>query len=188
MSDVSPFETTTTTIGGLVTASVKSVSDDRGTVREFYRGSAFRSGGFDLGSWQQINVTFTRAGAMRGMHAEDMTKLVAVAFGEAFGAYVDLRADSTSFGSVVTVALTPGVQVLVPPGVANGFQALVDCQYLYCLSREWEPNMSGLAVTPLDADLAITWPIPVDRDDRAQISAKDLDAPTLAELREDLGR
>ena len=50
-------------------------------------------------------------------------------------------------------------------------------------------GMAGVAVTPLDPALGIAWPIPIDADDRAQLSAKDAAAPTLAvpvdELRAD---
>jgi dTDP-4-dehydrorhamnose 3,5-epimerase len=121
---------------------------------------------------------------VRGMHGEDMDKLVAVVAGEAFGAYVDARADSPTYGNLETVALVPGTQILVPRGVCNGFQALAEpTQYLYCFDREWAPGMSGVAFTPLDPALAIEWPLPIDPDDRAQISEKDRDAPPFKELR-----
>ena len=42
--------------------------------------------------------------------------------------------------------------------------------------------MTGVAITPLDPALGIDWPLPVDTDDRARISAKDVAAPTLAEV------
>lgn len=171
-------------IEGLAVLTVKQVSDERGTVREVFRRSAFDAAAVGgLGEVVQINVTENRRGALRGMHAEAMTKLVAVIAGEALGAYVDLRPESPTFGRVETVTLVPGVQVLVPPGVANGFQALVDgTQYAYCFDREWQPGMAGSACHPLDPDLAIAWPLPVDPADRAQLSAKDAAAPRLAEL------
>jgi dTDP-4-dehydrorhamnose 3,5-epimerase len=77
------------------------------------------------------------------------------------------------------------VQVLVPRGVANGFQATSPgiTEYLYCFDKEWAPGMAGQAVNPLDPALGIDWPIPVDSTDRSQISQKDLEAPRLAELR-----
>jgi dTDP-4-dehydrorhamnose 3,5-epimerase len=75
----------------------------------------------------------------------------------------------------------PGVQALVPNGVGNGFQALVDgTQYVYCFDQEWVPGMAGTACNPLDPALGNEWPLPIDRDDRAQISEKDLNAPTFA--------
>ena len=112
---------------------------------------------------------------------------LAVAAGRAFGAYVDLRPESPTFGVVETVELVPGIQVLVPSGVANGFQALDDDnQYLYCFDREWRPDMEGAACNPLDPDLGIPWPLPVDLDDPAAISAKDRSAPSFAELADQL--
>jgi dTDP-4-dehydrorhamnose 3,5-epimerase len=169
-----------TAIDGLHVLRMKQVTDERGTVREFYRESAFVAAGLgSLGPWVQVNVTETRAGAIRGMHGEDMTKLVAVVAGRAHGAYVDARPGSPSRGEVVEVDLAVGTQVLVPAGVANGFQAIEDgTQYLYCFDAEWVPGMAGTSLTPLDPALAIAWPLPVDPDDAAQVSAKDRDAPT----------
>ncbi|MEZ5295432.1 MAG: dTDP-4-dehydrorhamnose 3,5-epimerase family protein [Ilumatobacteraceae bacterium] len=127
-----------------------------------------------------MNLTETRRGAVRGMHAEQMTKLVTVASGEAFRC---LRRSPSGLGdrAVVTVDLRPGVQVLVPSGVANGFQALTDgCQYLYCFDTEWQPGMAGQACSPLGA--GIEWPIAIDPDDPLQLSTKDRTAPLLADV------
>ncbi len=183
MTEVVEFAVDETGIDGLLVTTMKQVTDDRGTVREFFRASAFDTAGVKLDRFLQVNVTETRRGGVRGMHAESMTKLVAVVSGRVFGAWVDLRPTSPTRGAVVTRALGPGDQVLVPAGVGNGFQALEEgTQYLYCFDDEWTPGMAGMACTPLDPALGIEWPIPVDRDDRAQISAKDLDAPLLADL------
>lgn len=181
MVHVVPFEASPTTIDGLWVCTTKSVTDERGTVREFYRESAFVDAGLpSLGPWVQVNLTETRRGAVRGMHGEDMVKLVGVAAGAAHGAYVDLRASSPTHGVVVEVSLGVGTQVLVPAGVANGFQALEEStQYLYCFDVEWVPGMAGVACTPLDPDLGIAWPLPIDPHDAAQVSAKDRDAPRL---------
>ena len=167
-----------TAIDGLVVISLKQVDDERGTIREYHRASDE-----SWGPWPQVNVTETNRGALRGLHGEDMTKLVGVVAGEAFGAYVDTRASSATRGAVVTVPLVIGTQVLVPAGVCNGFQALADgTQYLYCFDAEWVPGMSGVAVHPLDPALGIEWPIEVDPEDRSQLSAKDAAQPTLAQV------
>ena len=177
-------EITETSIAGLLVLRMKQVTDDRGTVREFFRASAFREAGVEIRPWQQVNVTETRPGAVRGLHGEAMTKLVAVASGSAFGVYVDTRDGSASRGTVETVSLEPGVQVLVPAGVCNGFQSTgtAPSQYVYCFDDEWRPGMAGVALTPLDPALGISWPLPVDRTDPAQLSAKDAAAPTLEQL------
>ena len=175
-----PMTVAETEINGLVVITVKAVTDDRGTVREFYRQSSWVEAGLpDLGPWAQLNVTETRQGAIRGLHGESMTKLVGIVAGEAFGVYVDARQNSSSYGKLVTQQLTPGTQVLVPRGVCNGFQSVSEgvTQYLYSFDAEWVPGMAGTAVTPLDPQLNVVWPIAIDTTDRAQISEKDLTAP-----------
>lgn len=174
-----------TEIDGLFVISPRSITDERGEIREQFRSSVYAASIIGMPkSWAQVNLTRTNYGAVRGLHGEAMTKLVTVAHGAAFGVYVDARAGSRSTGMVVTVDLFPGRQVLVPPGVCNGFQATGEAgaEYLYFFDREWEPTMAGVSINPLDEALAIAWPIPIDRDNREQISAKDATAPTLTEV------
>lgn len=168
-----------TDIEGLLIITIKQVSDDRGTVREFFRTSALG----DFGIVKQVNVTESGYGAVRGLHGEATTKLVGCIAGKAFGAYLDARPDSPSYGKLVTAELTIGTQVLVPPGVCNGFQTLSreGSQYLYCFTDEWYPGMPGTAFSPLDEGLPLTWPIAVNAGDPAQISAKDAAAAKFSE-------
>lgn len=174
-----------TEIDGLLIIDVKQVTDERGTVREFFRSSGFTGDQLPVvGPWRQVNLTESGRGAVRGLHGEAMTKLVGVAHGAALGAYVDARAESATRGRVVTVPLTVGRQVLVPPGICNGFQSISDgcTQYLYCFDDEWRPDMAGVAVNPLDPDLDIAWPVPVDPNNRALVSAKDAALPRLRDV------
>ena len=54
---------------------------------------------------------------------------------------------------------------------------LGETQYLYCFDTgECAAGMPGIAFNPLSPDLGIEWPLPVDVDDTAQISAKDRSA------------
>jgi dTDP-4-dehydrorhamnose 3,5-epimerase len=182
---VEPLAATETAIAGLWSIQVKAIDDERGVVRELFRASGLAEAiGRELGPWKQVNVTETVQGAIRGLHGESMHKLVAIAAGEAFGAYVDTRAGSPTFGQVFTITLVPGVQVLVPPGVCNGFQSVGPgvSQYVYCFDKEWEPGMDGVAVNPLDPALAIPWPLAIDPEDRSLLSAKDAAQSPLAAL------
>jgi dTDP-4-dehydrorhamnose 3,5-epimerase len=179
------MEVSDTAIAGLCVIRVKAIEDERGVIREFYRESSWLESGLpSLGPWVQLNVTETRQGTVRGLHGESMHKLVGVGAGHAFGTYVDARPDSPTRGAVVTVPLEVGTQVFVPEGVCNGFQATSagGCTYVYCFDKEWQPGMSGVAVNPLDPALGIDWPLPIDPDDRAAISAKDRALPSLAEV------
>lgn len=181
---ITPFEVQSTAIEGLHIITMKQIEDDRGVVRELFRASAFKEAGLvDFDMWKQVNATETKQGVIRGLHGEQMSKLVAIVFGQAFGVYVDVRPNSPSKGKVVTANLVPGVQVLIPQGVCNGFQSISEgeSQYIYCFDQEWIPNMKGYFVAPLDPDLGIEWPIPVSASDAALISRKDVNAPTLKE-------
>ena len=78
-TDIIPFAVEHTEIEGLKVLQMKQITDERGTVREFYRESSFLEAGLpSLGPWLQVNVTETRQGALRGLHGEEMFKLVAV--------------------------------------------------------------------------------------------------------------
>lgn len=189
-AQVGRFAVETTGIAGLLVARMTQVKDGRGTIREFFRGSSWADAGVVVPLPAQVNITETVQGAVRGMHAEHVTKLVAVAAGEAAGRYLDLRDGSSTWGRVEKVSLVPGVEVLVPAGVANGFQAVAPgaTQFLYGFSAEWRADLPGLAVTPLDQGVGLDWPLPLDRDDLTRISAKDATAPTLASLRSAIGR
>lgn len=176
------FGTESTTIDGLTVIQVHSVTEPRGEVRELFRRSRYTTEvAGDWTPWAQINLSATKRGAIRGLHAEDMNKLVTVAAGRVFAVFVDTRQGSATRGVVATRELSPGIQVFVPRGVCNGFQALEDSEYLYFFDAEWVPGMAGTSVTPLDPELGIDWPIAVDPDDRSQVSEKDATAPTLRE-------
>jgi dTDP-4-dehydrorhamnose 3,5-epimerase len=183
--EVVPMTVAPTAIDGLLQINTKAVTDERGTLREFFRTTGFAELGVPVPErWAQVNLTFTKHGGIRGMHGEAADKLIGVAHGSAFGAYIDARPASPTRGVVVTVPLTVGVQMFVPAGVCNGFQSVSPdgCEYLYCFGVEWQPGMAGVAVTPLDPDLAIPWPVAVDPGDLSIVSAKDVAAPKFAEL------
>lgn len=185
-TDIVDFEASAGAIDGLLVITVKQVTDERGTVRELFRRTAFEAIGVtDIAAFQQINVTESSRGVIRGMHAEQMTKLLTLAAGEAFGAFVDTRLDSATYGRVETVDLRRGVQVLVPSGVANGFQTISEVsQYVYCFDEEWRHDMPGIALNPLDPALGIDWPIAVDANDVSMLSTKDRTAPAWADVKE----
>lgn len=182
--EVTPFEVQSTEIEGLYVITLKQIKDNRGVIRELFRESTLKDAGLTgFGSWKQVNTTETKQGVIRGLHGEEMSKLVAIVEGTAFGVYVDVRPDSATRGKVATVNLTKGIQVLVPQGVCNGFQSTSEgiSQYTYCFDAEWVPGMKGYSVAPLDPALGIKWPISVNPEDYELISRKDVAAPTLEE-------
>ncbi len=173
----------TTAIPGLVVISLVLHTDERGWFKEnWQRATMMRLGLPDFGPVQH-NVAFNgRRGVTRGLHAEPWDKLVSVAVGSVFAAWVDLR-PGPSHGAVVTLHLGPETAVFVPRGVANGYQTLEDgTVYSYLVNDHWRPGApDGYSFVNLaDEALGITWPIPLRG---ATLSDADLTHPSLVESR-----
>jgi dTDP-4-dehydrorhamnose 3,5-epimerase len=129
----------------------------------------------------QINRTSTRArGTVRGMHYQvppsAETKIVACLQGSIFDVAVDVRRGSPTFLRWHAVELTRANRrsLVVPEGLAHGFQALDDdCEVLYLTTSAYDPdNERGLY--PLDPVLGIEWPLAV-----ANLSPRDAAHPLL---------
>lgn len=179
---MNPMQATPTKIGGLWQVQFKVISDDRGSVMEFYRQSEFEAAGLPtLGDRPQVNAPLTVKGALRGIHAEDAHKLVSVAGGKVYAVIVDLRSDSPTAGQWQGFELERGQGLFVSKGLGNSFQSISDepSVYLYYFEKEWVPGMAGKACNPLDPDLNITWPIKLN--EGMVLSDKDRANPSLKE-------
>lgn len=186
MSTIRDLEVRPTALDGCWVLRMKEAGDERGTVREFYRRSALADLGIGVPTrLAQVNATRSGHGALRGIHAEAITKVVMLAWGTATSVIVDLRPDSPTAGRPVRIDMVPGDGLVLAPGLGNSFQTTSPegSLYLYGFDEEWRPGMPGRAATPLDPALAaagIHWPVPVDAADRSRISHKDATAPTIA--------
>lgn len=172
-----------TDLPGLFLVHLDVHEDARGWFKENWQRERMTALGLPDLRPVQHNVSFNaRAGVTRGLHAEPWDKLVSVATGRAFGAWVDLR-EGPGFGRVLTREIGPDTAVLVPRGVANGFQVLEDATaYSYLVTDHWRPGAGYPEVALHDPALGIAWPIPLD-DPRVERSAKDLANPLLADVR-----
>ncbi len=157
-----------TAIPGLLVLRMAVHQDNRGWFKENWQREVMGELGLPEGfSPVQHNLAYnTRRGTTRGIHAEPWDKLVSVATGRAFGAWVDLREGDT-FGTTVHVDLDPSVAVFVPRGVGNAYQTLDDdTVYSYLVTRHWSPEARYAAVDLADPTVAVPWPIPLDDADR----------------------
>ncbi len=166
-----------TPIPGLVVLRLDVHEDDRGWFKVSWHREAMTAAGLPDFAPVQHNVAFNQArGTTRGIHAEPWDKLVSVASGRAFGAWVDLRAGET-FGVVVHLELDPATAVFVPRGVGNSYQTLEpDTAYSYLVNEHWRATDSYPAVALADSGLAIPWPMPLAD---VTISRKDRQQPRL---------
>ena len=168
----------TTPIPGLLVVRLTVHADGRGWFKENWQRAKMVDAGLpDFGPVQH-NVAFnTSAGTTRGIHAEPWDKLVSIATGRVFAAWVDLRAGE-SFGATHTVELDPGTAVFVPRGVANSYQTLEDgTAYSYLVNAHWSPEAEYANLNLADETVNIPWPLPL-----VEISDKDRDHPRLADV------
>lgn len=165
----------TAPIAGLEVTHLAVHEDNRGWFKEnwgFPR--AGKTAGTDDFRPVQNNVSLNaRRGATRGMHAEPWDKYVSVANGRVFGAWVDMRAESPTYGEKYGCEIGPDTAVFVPRGVANGFQALEDdTTYIYLVNDRWSPDVQYAFCSYREID----WPL-----EPTEVSAKDEEHPALAD-------
>lgn len=170
----------TTPIPGLLLLPLTPASDERGSFREVWRVDWAEKFGWPKLAPVQWNISESRRGVIRGIHAEPWDKLVHVAAGTAFAAIVDLRKDQTTFGTVATFNLDSTQALYIPQGLGNSFQATSErATYAYLVTGLWQPGTRYPSVALDDPDLNIAWPIAPGPDD---ISPKDQKNPRLRDL------
>lgn len=117
----------------------------------------------------QCSISFNKkAGTLRGMHfnakPHEETKVVRCTFGMIYDVILDLRPKSSTFRKWIAVELSAENRrmLYIPPGVAHGFQTLVDdTEIFYQISEFYHPE-SARGVRWDDLAFGIAWP-PADR-------------------------
>ena len=174
---------TETGIEGLKVVELSVHGDSRGWFKENWQRAKMVALGIPDLHVVQNNVSFNaERGVARGIHAEPWDKFISVATGSVFGAWVDLRQGSATYGKVYTTTLDPSRAIYVPRGVGNSFQALEDgTAYTYLVDAHWSAELKRTYtfVNLADPELAIDWPIPLSE---ATLSEADLHHPMLADV------
>jgi dTDP-4-dehydrorhamnose 3,5-epimerase len=166
-----------TSIPDLVVLRLELHADSRGWFKENWQREKMLAAGLpDFGPVQNNMSLNAHRGATRGIHTEPWDKLVSVATGRVFAAWVDMR-EGPAFGTVFHLEMGPDTAVFVPRGVGNSYQALEDgTVYSYLVNDHWRPGITYPALHLGDPTCAIPWPIPLDQ---AEISEKDHANPSL---------
>jgi dTDP-4-dehydrorhamnose 3,5-epimerase len=158
--------------------------DQRGFFVETYRREVFADLGID-DEFVQHNHSRSRRGIVRGMHFQPgMAKLVRTARGHILDVLVDVRRSSPDFGRWEAFELTDrnGHTLYVPDGFAHGFCVLSDeADVVYGCSTYYDRDAEG-GFAYDDPDVGIAWPTDLE----LVASARDRDAPRLAEIRDRL--
>jgi dTDP-4-dehydrorhamnose 3,5-epimerase len=158
-------------------------SDNRGSFLETFKASDIEVATghhFDL---QQMNLSISRAGVVRGIHFADVppgqAKYVQCFAGRVLDVVVDIRTGSPTFGKWISVELSAEnrVGLYLSEGLGHGFCALTDGATVgYLCSQSYAPEREH-GLHPFDPTLAIDWP----RTSLDLLSTKDASAPTLAD-------
>ena len=164
-------------IEGVQRIEIDPVADERGVFARLWCRDEFARAGIPIDVVQASVSVNRRAGTLRGLHfawppaAEG--KVVRCARGRLVDVILDLRPASPDYLRHVAVELDAAdhAALYLPPGVAHGFQSLVDdTEVHYMMSEAYRPECAA-GVRPDDPAFGIRWPLPV-----TCISARDRDA------------
>ena len=172
-------------IPGMLEFDIPVHGDNRGWFKENFQKEKMIPLGFPESFFAegklQNNVSFSRQGVLRGLHAEPWDKYISVADnGKVLGAWVDLRAGD-SFGHVYQTVIDASKGIFVPRGVANGFQVLSETvSYSYLVNDYWalELKPKYAFVNYADPTLGIEWADVA----HAEVSKADKNHPLLKDV------
>ena len=172
-------------IPGMLEFDIPVHGDNRGWFKENFQKEKMLPLGFPESFFAegklQNNVSFSRKNVLRGLHAEPWDKYISVADnGRVLGAWVDLR-EGESFGNVYQTEIDASKGILVPRGVANGFQVLSDVvAYSYLVNDYWalELKPKYAFVNYADPTLGIKWEDVAN----AEVSDADKNHPLLKDV------
>lgn len=130
----------------------------------------------------QINVSISRRGVVRGIHAArtppGQAKYVQCLSGHILDVIVDIRPGSATFGQHAAIELDDIAReaVFISEGLGHGFCVLSEsATVVYATSTPYDPDQE-FGINPLDPNLALPWPTHLD----LVLSPKDAAAPGLA--------
>jgi len=160
--------------------------DDRGVFLESFKASVLEQTIGQIFDLQQMNISVSKAGTVRGIHFADVppgqAKYVQCFDGAILDIVVDIRVGSPTFGQWEAVELNAESRVglYIAEGLGHGFCALTESATVgYLCSTPYSPTGEH-GIHPLDPQLALPWPTGAE----SVLSAKDSAAPTLAQAQE----
>ena len=181
--NLKPVHIEALTIDGVWAVTPVLRPDDRGVFLEAFKQEIFSAAiGHDF-SLQQMNISVSRAGTVRGIHFADVppgqAKYVQCLSGRILDVVIDIRVGSPTFGTWDAVELDDVERkaLYIAEGLGHAFCALSDSATVgYLCSEPYAPTREH-GVFPLDPTLDLPWP----KADVSMLSPKDAAAPLLGE-------
>lgn len=178
-------------VSGAWEITPRQFGDPRGVFLEWFKAEMFEDVVGHHLDLQQANASVSAAGVVRGIHFADVppgqAKYVTCVKGAVLDVVVDIRTGSPTFGQWDSVLLDDVDRrgIYLGEGLGHAFMSLEDgSTVVYLCSTGYAPGREH-GIHPLDPTVAVDWPTTA-RDGSpltAQLSDKDLVAPTLEEAR-----
>ncbi|MBW7961796.1 dTDP-4-dehydrorhamnose 3,5-epimerase [Bradyrhizobium sp. BR 10261] len=172
----------TTELPEVLIVEPKLFGDQRGFFLETYQFQRYVEVGIQR-PFVQDNMSRSVRGVLRGLHLQNPNtqgKLVSAMRGRVLDVAVDVRVGSPNFGRHVAVELSEENrrQLWVPRGFAHGFVVLSEtADFFYKCDDLYSPK-DEVSIRWNDPAIGIKWGV-----DDPSLSAKDADAPLLAEVK-----
>tara|TARA_Y100000589_G_C26964575_1_gene552070 strand:+ start:190 stop:732 length:543 start_codon:yes stop_codon:yes gene_type:complete len=153
-----------TPLDGLLVFAPEIYEDDRGYFFESWNKKIFKEFGLNY-EFNQDNQSLSKYGVLRGLHFQNppyaQGKLVRVVKGKVLDVVVDIRSDSSTYGSHYKIELSETNKLIfwIPPGFAHGFITLEnDTIFSYKCTSVYN-KQSEQALLWSDKTLNIDWQI-----------------------------
>ncbi|MFM9442016.1 dTDP-4-dehydrorhamnose 3,5-epimerase [Streptomyces acidiscabies] len=160
--------------------------DARGMFMELYKAEQLEEAVGHALDLRQANLSVSAAGVVRGIHFADVppsqAKYVTCVKGAVLDVIVDIRVGSPTFGTWEAMRLDDETRnaVYISEGLGHGFCALTEGATVTYLCSEGYAPQRERGLHPLDPEIGVRWPVSGE----PELSAKDAEAPTLAEAKE----
>ncbi len=170
-------------INGVWEIKLKPIEDSRGFFMRTFDENSFIDHNLNF-KWVQENHSLSKKkGTLRGLHFQfqpySEAKLIRTILGEIFDVYVDLRANSETFGQWDAIVLSEKMKnmLFIPKGFAHGYCTLKEfTEVTYKVDNYYSPEHEG-GIIWNDFDIGIKWPF-----ENPVLSFKDMNQPSFKEF------
>ena len=165
-----------TNIIGLFVIEIDDFKDFRGSFMKIYSKKEFHKNGL-LNSYKDLNFSNSISkGTFRGLHyqkdPDNETKLIKCVSGKICDYAIDFRKESSTYRNIHKINLSGNDNkvILIPHGIAHGYQALEDNSSLIYLSSGYYNSDSEVVISPVSPELNLNLdfkPILSDKDKKS---------------------
>lgn len=171
---------------GTYRINLKRIGDERGYFMRFYDRRIFAENNLQT-VWEQESLSFNaKKDTVRGLHFQfppfTETKIVRVIAGSIWDVFVDLRANSETYGhwDAIELSAENETAVYIPKGFAHGFRTLTENAAVeYKIDVPYQADLSG-GVRWNDENLNIKWNVEnpiISRRDAELVFFREFDSP-----------